>query len=197
MIVIAGLGNPGKKYALTRHNCGFEAVDILSDRYRIPVGTEKFRALCGSGIMEGQKVLLLKPQTYMNLSGEAVRAACDFYRIDPAAELIVICDDVNMPAGSLRIRAKGSAGGHNGLKNIIAHLGTQEFIRIRIGAGEKPEGFDLADYVLGRFPLSQQADMIDAYDRAARAAAAIASGEDLQLVMSRYNCRKNSAAPDI
>ena len=190
MFIIAGLGNPGKKYAGTRHNSGFAALDIISDRYHIPVETKKFHSLCGTGMIDGQKVLLLKPQTYMNLSGEAVRAAVDFYQADPASSLVVICDDVSMSAGSIRVRAKGSAGGHNGLKNIIAHLGTQDFMRVKIGVGEKPEGYDLADYVLGHFPLLEQADMIDAFDRAARAAAALVTAQDIQTVMSTYNCRK-------
>ncbi len=189
MIIIAGLGNPGKKYAATRHNCGFQAIDIISDRYKIPVETEKFRGLCGTGMIEGSKVLLLKPQTFMNLSGESVRAACDFYKTDCTRELIVICDDINMDTGRIKVRPGGSAGGHNGLKNIIAHLGTQDFMRVRIGVGGKPEGYDLADYVMGRFPLSEQADMIDAFDRAARAAAMLAAGEEIGEVMNRYNRR--------
>ena len=188
MLVIAGLGNPGKKYEWTRHNCGFAAMDVLSERCGIPINTQKFHGLVGNGIIDGQKVVLVKPQTFMNLSGECIREVCSFYQVDPAKELIVICDDVSMPPGQLRIRLKGSAGGHNGLKNIIAHLGTQEFARIKIGVGEKPEGYDLADYVLGRFPLNERADMIDAFDRASRAAIALLS-QDPQQVMSDFNTR--------
>jgi len=188
MYIIAGLGNPGRKYEKTRHNCGFEAVDIIADRYKIDVGTSKFRGLMGSGIIDGQKVLLIKPQTYMNLSGECLQEAVHFYKIDPEKELIVLCDDVSLEPGQIRVRERGSAGGHNGLKNIIAHLGTETFLRVRIGVGPKPVGMDLADYVLGRFPLGEQADMIDAFDRAARAAAALVS-EEPGRVMSEYNKR--------
>lgn len=188
MYLIAGLGNPGRKYENTRHNCGFEVIDILSDRYKISVAQSKFDGLCGNGLIEGQKVLLLKPQTFMNLSGESIRAACGFFKIDPSKELIVICDDVSLPAGQLRVRARGSAGGHNGLKNIIAALGTQEFMRVRVGVGEKPVGMDLADYVLGHFPAGEQADMIDAFERASRAAAALTQ-EETGKVMSRFNGR--------
>ena len=192
MYIIAGLGNPGRKYSGTRHNCGFQAIDILADRYHIDLSQEKFKGICGSGVIDGQKVLLLKPQTFMNLSGECIGAACAFYKIDPAQELIVICDDISLPTGQLRVRAKGSAGGHNGLKNIIAHLGTQEFKRVRVGVGEKPEGMDLADYVLSHFPLAEQADMIDAFDRAARAAAALVT-EEPEKVMNRFNGKPEAA----
>ena len=189
MIIIAGLGNPGRKYEKTRHNCGYAVIDILSDRYGIDVNREKFKAMTGTGMIDGVKVLLLKPLTYMNLSGESLRAACDFYQADPESEVIVICDDVSMPAGQLRIRTKGSAGGHNGLKSIISHLGTEGFTRIKIGVGEKPVGMDLADYVLGHFPLSEQADMIDAFERASKAAAALLTQEPAK-VMAEYNVRK-------
>ncbi len=186
MVIIAGLGNPGKKYEKTRHNCGYEVIDILSDRYGIDVNRAKFRSLAGTGVIDGVKVLLLKPMTYMNLSGEALRAACDFYQADPVTDVIVICDDVSMPAGQLRIRTKGSAGGHNGLKSIISHLGTDGFTRIKVGVGEKPVAMDLADYVLGHFPLTEQADMIDAFERASRAAAALLTQEPAK-VMGEFN----------
>lgn len=186
MYIIAGLGNPGSKYAHTRHNAGFEAVDRLADRYRIDISTKKFQALCGSGVIEGQKVLLLKPQTYMNLSGESLRAACDFYKIDPEEELIVLYDDISLAPGQLRIRAKGSAGGHNGIKSIIAHLGTQVFKRVKIGVGEKPQGYDLADYVLGHFSKEEQETMAEAFDRAAQAAGKLVC-EDMQSVMNEFN----------
>ena len=188
MMIIAGLGNPGRQYEKTRHNCGYEVIDILAERYHIDVRQAKFKSLTGSGIIDGQKVLLLKPLTYMNLSGEALRAACDFYHADPENDLIVICDDVSMAAGQIRIRAKGSAGGHNGLKSIIAHLGTDAFKRIKVGVGEKPVGMDLADYVLGHFPFSEQADMIETFERASRAAAALVTREPSE-VMSEYNRR--------
>ncbi|MDO4475514.1 MAG: aminoacyl-tRNA hydrolase [Lachnospiraceae bacterium] len=186
MIIIAGLGNPGRQYENTRHNCGFKALDILADRHNITVSSDKFRALTGSGFIGGKKVLLMKPQTFMNLSGESIRAACQFYQVDVESELIVMYDDISLDPGQLRVRAKGSAGGHNGMKNIIAQLGTDKFPRIKIGVGAKPVGMDLADYVLGRFPLSEGADMIDAFDRAARAAQEIVEG-DIAEVMNRYN----------
>lgn len=151
MFIIAGLGNPERKYDGTKHNIGFSAITALSDAYNIPVNTREHKALCGKGYIEGQKVLLAMPLTYMNLSGESIRELVDYYKINPEEELIIIYDDINLAPGKLRIRAKGSAGGHNGIKNIITHIGSQSFYRIRIGVGEKPEGWDLADYVLSRF----------------------------------------------
>ncbi len=186
MYVIAGLGNPGKKYAKTRHNVGFDTLDIVADRYRIDISTEKFKALVGTGVIDGQKVILVKPQTFMNLSGESLRQVCDFYKIDPEEELIVIYDDISLQPGQIRVRKKGSAGGHNGVKSIIAQLGTQVFKRVKVGVGEKPEGYDLADYVLGHFSFSERIEMEDAFDRAARAAAALVS-EDADRVMNEYN----------
>lgn len=186
MYIIAGLGNPGRKYAHTRHNAGYEAIDRLADKYGIRIETEKFRALTGTGVIEGQKVLLLKPLTYMNASGESVRAACDFYKIDPEEGFLVLYDDISLPPGQLRVRAKGSAGGHNGIKSLIAHLGTQNFARVKIGVGEKPQGYDLVDYVLGHFPEEEWAMMTDAFSRAAEAAAMLLT-EDVQAVMNRFN----------
>lgn len=186
MYVIAGLGNPGKKYAKTRHNVGFDTLDIVADRYRIDISTEKFKALVGTGVIDGQKVILVKPQTFMNLSGESLRQVCDFYKIDPEEDLIVIYDDISLQPGQIRVRKKGSAGGHNGVKSIIAQLGTQVFKRVKVGVGEKPEGYDLADYVLGHFSFSERIEMEDAFDRAARAAAALVS-EDADRVMNEYN----------
>lgn len=189
MFIIAGLGNPGRDYAHTRHNAGFDSIDRLSDQYRIPIETKKFQALCGSGYIDGQKVLLVKPQTYMNLSGESLRAACDFFKIDPESELVVIYDDISLEPGQLRIRKKGSAGGHNGIKSIISHLGTQTFLRVKVGVGEKPQGWDLADYVLGHFPKEEQAAMDEAFDCAAKAAAALVT-DDVEHVMNVYNTKK-------
>ena len=151
MFLIAGLGNPGKEYENTRHNIGYMALDAYADAYGIDVNSRKFKAFAGKGMAEGEKVILIKPLTYMNLSGEAIREACEYYKIDPEEELIVIFDDIALPVGNLRVRPKGSAGGHNGIKNIIACLGTENFKRIRIGVGEKPSRMDLADYVLGHF----------------------------------------------
>lgn len=188
MYLIAGLGNPTREYEKTRHNVGFEAIDILADKAGTTVTEKKHKALYGKGYIGGQKVILAKPQTYMNLSGESIREIADFYKIEPE-NIIILCDDINLSEGQLRIRLKGSAGGHNGLKNIISHLGTQEFPRIRIGIGEKPRGMDLADYVLGRFPKEQQAVMEEAYRDAAEAACMmIEDGADA--AMNHYN-RKN------
>ena len=188
MYLIAGLGNPTREYEKTRHNVGFEAIDILADKAGTTVTVKKHKALYGKGYIGGQKVILAKPQTYMNLSGESIREIADFYKIEPE-NIIILCDDINLSEGQLRIRLKGSAGGHNGLKNIISHLGTQEFPRIRIGVGEKPRGMDLADYVLGRFPKEQQAVMEEAYRDAAEAACMmIEDGADA--AMNHYN-RKN------
>lgn len=190
MIIIAGLGNPGRKYEKTRHNCGFEALDNLAERFRIPVEQEKFRALCGTGTIDGVRVLLMKPQTFMNLSGEAIRAACDYYQTDPEKELIVIYDDISLDPGRIRVRTKGSDGGHNGMKSIIRQLGTDRFLRIRIGTGQVPEAYAQVDWVLGRFPLSERAAMIGAYDRAAQAAAALLT-QPPERVMSLYNAVEN------
>ena len=188
MYLIAGLGNPTREYEKTRHNVGFEAIDILADKAGTTVTEKKHKALYGKGYIGGQKVILAKPQTYMNLSGESIREIADFYKIEPE-NIIILCDDINLSEGQLRIRLKGSAGGHTGLKNIISHLGTQEFPRIRIGVGEKPRGMDLADYVLGRFPKEQQAVMEEAYRDAAEAACMmIEDGADA--AMNHYN-RKN------
>lgn len=173
MYIIAGLGNPGKKYEKTRHNTGFQVLDRLADRYGIAVEQKKHKALCGTGMVEGRKVLLMKPQTYMNLSGESIREAVEFYRVDPECELLVIYDDISLEPGQLRIRKKGSAGGHNGVKDIIRHLGTQVFSRIKVGVGEKPEGYDLADYVLGHFSPEDAPKVQEACNRAVMAAAAV------------------------
>lgn len=192
MYIIAGLGNPGRKYEKTRHNCGFEALDVLADRYRIEVSSNRFRAMTGTGVIEGQKVLLMKPQTFMNLSGEAVQAACAYYRADPAAQLIVLYDDISLNPGQIRIRVKGSAGGHNGIKNIIQMLGTDRFLRVKIGTGRQSEDYAQVDWVLGRFPAGQRAEMADAFDRAARAAAELLV-QDPEKVMSTYNRRQEEA----
>ena len=149
MFVIVGLGNPGKKYENTRHNAGFLAIDALASKYGISITEKKHKALCGSGYMEGVKVVLVKPQTYMNLSGESVREVLDFYKLDPEEDMIVMYDDISLAPGNIRIRKKGSAGGHNGIKNIIQHLGNQEFNRIRVGIG-KDARIPTVDYVLGK-----------------------------------------------
>ncbi|MCI8662604.1 MAG: aminoacyl-tRNA hydrolase [Hungatella sp.] len=190
MYIIAGLGNPDGRYENTRHNVGFEVIDILADRIGICVDEKKHRALCGRGVLEGQKVILLKPQTYMNLSGESVRAAADFYKAEPK-NIIVVYDDISLEPGQLRIRGKGSAGGHNGIKNIIAHLGTQEFPRVKVGIGEKPKGMDLADYVLSHFSQGERESMREAYKEAAEAVAVMV-GQGIDEAMNRFNGKKKA-----
>ena len=186
MFVIAGLGNPKKEYNNTRHNIGFDAIDAIADKYGIDVTEKKHKALIGKGIVEGHKVLLVKPQTFMNLSGESLRAVVDYYNIDETSELIVISDDISLDVGQIRIRKKGSAGGHNGLKNIILHLGHQDFMRIKVGVGEKPKGYDLADYVLGRFSKDEREQMREGYKRAIEATELILQGE-VNTAMNEFN----------
>lgn len=189
MKAIIGLGNPGIKYAGTRHNIGFDTVTALADKYNIKIKDKKFNGLVGEGFIEGEKVMLVQPQTFMNLSGECVGLIAGFYKLEPE-DIIVICDDINLDTGRLRIRAKGSAGGHNGLKNIIAHLGTETFPRIRIGVGEKTEGWDLADYVLARFSKDDEPIMREAIKNAVGAVETWIS-DDIGTVMNRYNINPN------
>lgn len=189
MYIIAGLGNPTREYEKTRHNVGFDTIDVLADRLNTSVDEKKFKGLYGKGIIAGEKVILLKPQTFMNLSGESVREAADFYKVDPE-HIIVIYDDISLDVGQLRIRKKGSAGGHNGIKNIIAHLGTQEFPRIKVGVGAKPDRMDLADYVLGHFSQIESRVMDDAAKEAGQAAQAMIL-DGIEAAMNRYNSKKN------
>lgn len=188
MFIIAGLGNPSREYEKTRHNVGFEAIDLLADKLGVNLTDKKHRACCGIGMIGSEKVILSKPQTYMNLSGESIGSMADYYKVEPD-HIIVICDDINLEEGQLRIRAKGSAGGHNGLKSIINHLGSQEFLRIRVGVGEKPKEMDLADYVLGRFPKAQEALMEDAYKAAAEASVMVVE-DGADAAMNLYNRKK-------
>ncbi len=186
MYIIAGLGNPTKKYEHTRHNIGFDVIDHLAEQYNISMNTKKFKGVCGVGTIEGNRVLLLKPQTFMNLSGNSVGEAVDFYKLDPAQELIVIYDDIDLAPGNLRIRKKGSAGGHNGMKDIIARLGTQEFLRIRVGVGAKIEGQDLVNHVLGHFSGEDRKLVEDAISNAADAVRLMVQ-EQMDAAMNQYN----------
>lgn len=188
MYVIAGLGNPDKKYEKTRHNVGFDVIDAMAKRYNIELTEKKHRALCGSGYIAGQKVLLVKPQTYMNLSGESIQAVLNFYKLDAGSDLLVIYDDINLAPGRIRVRAKGSAGGHNGIRNIIQHLGTQVFLRIKVGVGGKPDGYDLADYVLGHFEKETEKKMQETYDRAVQAVSGILT-EGPDQAMNEFNMK--------
>ncbi len=186
MYIIVGLGNPGKEYKNTRHNIGFDVIDVIAEKEGISVTEKKHKAHVGKGVICGQKVILAKPQTYMNLSGESVRSLLDYYKADEEEELIVISDDISLPPGQIRIRKKGSAGGHNGLKNIIAHLGHDTFMRIKMGVGEKPKGYDLADYVLGHFDNVDRKIMDDAAKNAADAIDMILTA-DVDAAMNHYN----------
>ena len=185
MFIIAGLGNPTKQYEKTRHNVGFEVIDHLVDEYGIALDTAKHKGFYGKGRMEGQQVILLKPMTYMNLSGESVVQVANYFKILPE-DIIVIYDDINLDVGRLRIREKGSAGGHNGIKNIIAMLGTEEFPRIRVGVGMKPPKMDLADYVLSHFARDEEEIMELGYEKACKAAALMVQDEIGQ-AMNQYN----------
>lgn len=189
MKIIAGLGNPTKEYEGTRHNIGFSVIDSLASQYNIHMNEKKHRAICGRGMIEGEKVLLIKPQTYMNLSGESVVEAVKFYKLNPEEDFLVIYDDIDLDVGRLRIRTKGSAGGHNGMKNIIAHLGTQTFARIRIGVGAKPKDWDLADYVLGRFS-GEDIPLIEEGKRNACEAVKIIIQQDVETAMNRLNVKR-------
>lgn len=160
MKLIIGLGNPGLEYKWTRHNVGFEAIDKLAYDFNINVNKNKFKAIYGEGIIHNEKVLLIKPLTYMNLSGECVRDFLAFYKDLSLDDIIVICDDINLPLGSIRIRKKGSDGGQNGLKNIIYQLNSDEFPRLRIGVGQKPEHYTLANFVLSKFNKDEEMDII-------------------------------------
>ncbi|XJZ27378.1 aminoacyl-tRNA hydrolase [Bacillota bacterium Lsc_1132] len=185
MKLIVGLGNPGREYAKTRHNVGFEVIDELSTRLAIPLDQAKLKGLYGIGFVNGEKVLLLKPLTYMNLSGESIRAVMDYYQIDQE-DLLVIYDDLDLPVGKIRLRQKGSAGGHNGIKSTIAHLGSQQFNRIRVGIDRPKNGMRIPDYVLGRFLAAEQIDVLAAIRRSADASEAWIHKPFLQ-VMNEFN----------
>ncbi len=186
MYIIAGLGNPAARYAGTRHNTGFMVLDKLAEKYEIAVTQKKHRALIGTGQIGEKKVLLAKPQTFMNLSGESLVRLRDFYQIDVAKELIVLYDDIDLGVGQIRVRGKGSAGGHNGMKSIISALGTETFLRVRVGIGQKPPGWDLADYVLSRFSGDEQPLMEEACEEAAQAVTMLLT-EGLDAAMNTYN----------
>ena len=189
MYLVVGLGNPGEKYAHTRHNIGFDVLDALADKYHISISEKKHRALFGRGVIGGQKVVLAKPQTFMNLSGESVAELLHYYKLDPAGQMLVIYDDISLAPGQIRIRKKGSAGGHNGIKNIIAQCGTQDFARIRVGVGEKPEGWDLVDHVLGRFDRADRERVELAIADAVAAAELMVCGET-DRAMNDFNGKK-------
>lgn len=186
MTIIVGLGNPDKKYEHTRHNIGFDVIDVLADKYNISVTEKKHKALCGTGVIDGTKVMLVKPQTYMNLSGEAVAEVINYYKLDAEEDMIVVFDDISLEPGKIRIRKKGSAGGHNGIKNIIAMTSTSGFKRIKVGVGEKPQGWDLADHVLGRFNEKDRELVESAIKSAIEATRLMIAGET-DKAMNLYN----------
>lgn len=184
--LVVGLGNPGSQYEATRHNVGFRAVDALAKEAGVKIDRAKFQALTAQATVGGIRVLLMKPQTYMNLSGVAVKQAADFYKVPPE-RVLVLFDDIDLDVGRLRIRAKGSAGGHNGIKSIISSLGSQDFPRIKIGVGAKPHpDYDLADWVLSRFTLAEQKLLEPAIDHAAAAVPVIFT-QGIERASSQFN----------
>lgn len=184
--IIVGLGNPGDKYKYTRHNAGFLALSYMSQKLNVDITKSKFKALYTECVIGGKRVILMLPQTFMNLSGEAVRAAMDFYKI-PIENVLVVFDDISLACGKLRIRKSGSAGGHNGLKSIIEHAGSDAFPRIKIGVGEKPHPeMDLADWVLSSFSKDEQTVLFDKFDNVMKATELIVKG-DITSAMNNYN----------
>lgn len=184
--IIAGLGNPGAKYEMTRHNAGFLAIDMLAMKQNKEIKRLKFHALTCDAEIEGKKCLLMKPQTFMNNSGEAIGEAAKFYKIPPQ-NIIVFSDDISLDVGKIRIRRKGSAGGHNGLKSIIAYLGSEDFPRVKIGVGKKPNAYmDLADWVLGRFPKELEPQLKEALENADGAISLIVQ-DKFDRAMNLYN----------
>ncbi len=183
MYLIVGLGNPGKQYEHTRHNVGFDCIDFISSRYNIPVNRTKFKGMYGEGFVENEKVILLKPLTYMNLSGESVKEIMDFYKIN-SENIIVIYDDVSLDVGRIRIRNKGSAGGHNGIKNIIYNLNTDVFPRIKVGVGQPTE--ELVSFVLGKFSKDERENLNKIIQISSDAVEAIVK-DGINEAMNRYN----------
>jgi len=185
MKLVVGLGNPTAQYAQTRHNVGFDVIDELAAQYSIPIDTMKHKGAYGKGRIEGETVILLKPMTFMNLSGESVVQVANYFKIAPE-DIIVVYDDINLDVGRLRIREKGSAGGHNGIKNIIAMLGTDSFARIRVGVGMKPAKMDLAAYVLSRFSEDERIMVEQGYEKACQAMALMVN-DQIAKAMNDFN----------
>ena len=186
MFLIAGLGNPERKYNATRHNVGFGVIDYLSEKYDIDLTEMKFKGMSGKGRIGNEKVILLKPLTYMNLSGESIRPVADYFKIDTRSELIVISDDIDLDPGRIRVRPGGSAGGHNGLKSIIAQLGHDEFSRVRVGVGKKPKQWDMVDWVLGHFEGEDATLIKESIENAAGAVTCIME-EGVDSAMNKFN----------
>lgn len=186
MWVIVGLGNPGEEYAKTRHNVGFQSVNELARRHGLAFDDKRAKSRIAAGQIAGQRVALAKPFTYMNLIGQAVVGLCQWYKVDPARELLVIYDDLDLPFGVLRLRERGSAGTHNGMKSVIGQLGMQAFLRVRVGIGQGPPGRDAASYVLGRFTRDEEVALPELYGRVADAVELILR-EGFTAAMNRYN----------
>ena len=185
MKLIVGLGNPGKQYEKTRHNVGFEVIDVLANKWSISLDQAKHKGIYGMGVVNGEKVILLKPLTYMNLSGESIAEVMNFFKIE-IEDFVVMYDDLDLPPGKIRLRQKGSAGGHNGIKSTIAHLGTQDFNRIRVGIGRPSVPMSITDYVLGRFTVEEWSDISQSIEKSANACEAWVNSSFLQ-VMNEYN----------
>ncbi|GAA0353459.1 aminoacyl-tRNA hydrolase [Bacillus horti] len=185
MKLIVGLGNPGPKYELTRHNIGFLSIDYIADELGLDLNKSKWKGLYAEGVYQGEKIILLKPMTFMNLSGESIQEVMNFYKI-PVENILIIFDDLDLPFGKIKLRYKGSSGGHNGLKSIIAHLGTDQFKRIKMGIG-RPEFGDTVSYVLGQFPLEQQDTLEEMLAHASKASTAFIGEDDFTKVMNKYN----------
>ncbi len=185
LFIIAGLGNPGSRYENTRHNMGFETVDYISYKYKIKVSKVKFKAVIGDGEIEGERVMLVKPQTYMNSSGESVREIIDWYKI-PLENIIIVYDDIDLPLGKIRIRPGGSAGTHNGMRSVIYQIQSDNFPRVRIGVGRPPEGWELVDYVLGRFNEDDRKIVSESVKKASEAVASIIKS-GVEAAMNTYN----------
>ncbi len=183
--IVAGLGNPGAKYAQTRHNAGFMALDYIEEKYNFKINKVKFKSLVGETTFAGKRTLFMRPQTFMNLSGEAIREAADFYKV-PSENIIIIYDDVSFDPGTMRIKRKGSAGGHNGIKNIILQLDTDVFPRIKLGVGQKPKDYDMVDWVLGKLPPDTHKDFFSTLEKIPEALELIISG-NLDKAMNRFN----------
>ena len=183
MFIIVGLGNPGLQYENTRHNIGFKVIDNIAKEYNIEINRQKFKGVYGEGFINGEKVILLKPSTYMNLSGESIREVVDFYKLT-CEDIVVIYDDISLDVGRLRIREKGSAGGHNGIKSIIAHLGTDVFPRIKVGVGQP--NVDLVNYVLGKFTDKEMEVLSESIDASTKAVSEIIK-DDVKSAMNKFN----------
>jgi len=191
MFVIAGLGNPGPQYINTRHNVGFDTVDVIADKLQININKIKHKALIGEGMLDDTKIMLVKPQTYMNSSGESIRDIVEWYKI-PLSNLIIIYDDIDLDLGKIRIKKKGSSGTHNGMKSVIYQLQSEDFPRVRIGLGKPPEKWDLVNYVLGKFPPEER-KVVDVAVKLAAKAVEVIINSGVEAAMNKYNSNRNQA----